>query len=365
MANTYLTMKNIAREALPILVNNLVFPNLVHQDYSNDFVGMGDTIQVKKPPIYTAKDFDGTIDVQDATFGSVDVKMDKIADVSLEVTSKELALTMPQFCEQVIEPMAAAIAEKINAEGLELAKDIPYISGVAGTTPDDLDDFASIRKSLNERGVPSTKRCAVWDVDADSKFASIDALVKVNESGGADALREGEIGRVFGMDNYYSGAVYNHVSGSAVNTTSPKVNGAVSSGATIISVDATSMTGKLLAGDLLTIGDYTYVVTADTDDASSNAINNVAIYPAVQADISDNDAVTFVGDSVRNVGFHKNAFAFVSRALPLPAGADAYVVSYGGITLRVVRSYDITHKKEIMSMDVLYGYKTVYPELHM
>lgn len=112
MANTYLTMKNIAREALPILVNNLVFPNLVHQDYSNDFVGMGDTIQVKKPPIYTAKDFDGTIDVQDATFGSVDVKMDKIADVSLEVTSKELALTMPQFCEQVIEPMAAAIAEK-------------------------------------------------------------------------------------------------------------------------------------------------------------------------------------------------------------------------------------------------------------
>ena len=37
--NSFLTMKNIAREALPVLANNLVFPNLIHQDYSTDFVG--------------------------------------------------------------------------------------------------------------------------------------------------------------------------------------------------------------------------------------------------------------------------------------------------------------------------------------
>ena len=47
----------------------------------------------------------------------------------------------------------------------------------------------------------------------------------------------------------------------------------------------------------------------------------------------------------------------------MPSDADGFVTSYNGITLRVVRSYDITSKKEIMSMDVLYGFKTIYPEL--
>ena len=79
MSNTFLTMKNIAREALPVLVNNLVFPNLVHQDYSADFVGKGDTIQIEKPPVYEANDFSGTISVQDTQLSNIDVTMDKLA----------------------------------------------------------------------------------------------------------------------------------------------------------------------------------------------------------------------------------------------------------------------------------------------
>ena len=39
------------------------------------------------------------------------------------------------------------------------------------------------------------------------------------------------------------------------------------------------------------------------------------------------------------------------------------MTSYNGISLRVVRGYDIRYKKEILSMDVLYAFKTVYPEL--
>ncbi|MBR2054527.1 MAG: tRNA (adenosine(37)-N6)-threonylcarbamoyltransferase complex transferase subunit TsaD [Clostridia bacterium] len=36
---------------------------------------------------------------------------------------------------------------------------------------------------------------------------------------------------------------------------------------------------------------------------------------------------------------------------------------YNGINLRVVRGYDMQHKRELLSMDVLYGFKTLYPEL--
>jgi len=57
------------------------------------------------------------------------------------------------------------------------------------------------------------------------------------------------------------------------------------------------------------------------------------------------------------------AFAFVTRPLTAPGGVESYVTHYNGISLRVVRGYDMQHKREMLSMDVLYGFKTLYPEL--
>lgn len=57
------------------------------------------------------------------------------------------------------------------------------------------------------------------------------------------------------------------------------------------------------------------------------------------------------------------AFAFVTRPLTVPAGVESYVTSYNGITLRVTRGYDMKYKKDMFSMDVLYGYATMYEEL--
>ena len=35
MGNEFLSIKNIARQALPRLIENLVFPNLIYKDYSD------------------------------------------------------------------------------------------------------------------------------------------------------------------------------------------------------------------------------------------------------------------------------------------------------------------------------------------
>ena len=76
MANTILTPDIIAREALMVLRNNAVMANLVHRDYSSEFVtGVGDTITIRKPATFTAKEFAGTISVQDATESGVPVKI--------------------------------------------------------------------------------------------------------------------------------------------------------------------------------------------------------------------------------------------------------------------------------------------------
>ena len=81
MANSFVTVKEIARQALPRLIENLVFPNLIYKDFKNDFVGKkGTTIQVRKPVKYTAADFSGNVSTQDMKEDSVTVKLDRIAD---------------------------------------------------------------------------------------------------------------------------------------------------------------------------------------------------------------------------------------------------------------------------------------------
>ena len=65
------------------------------------------------------------------------------------------------------------------------------------------------------------------------------------------------------------------------------------------------------------------------------------------------------------MAFHKNAFALVSRPLEQPmGGASSYVTSIGnGINVRVVMGYNQDKKVNKISFDILYGVKTLYPEL--
>lgn len=364
MANEFITVKEIARQVLPRLIENLVFPNLIHKDFSEEFVtGKGATIQVKKPVILTAKEFnelEGT-SAQDVKEESVDVTLDKLATVDVEFGAIQRATNVDDLNRLFLEPAAVALAEKINSDGLFLYKDIPYVVGAAGTTPSKLTDLANVRKVLNTNKVPVAGRVAVWDPEADANFTTIDAIVNAEKSGSTAALREGSIGRVFGLDNYMAQGVKQHATG-ITKATDVKVNGKVTAGATSLSIDGTALTGKLVKGDVITIKKSNYVVTEDTEAASANAITNVKVYPALP-EIADDTVVTLVSGHTANLAFNPMAFAFVTRPLVAPAGVESYVTSYNGITLRVVRGYDMKYKKEMLSMDVLYGYKTMYPEL--
>lgn len=357
--NQFLTTKTIAREALPILEANLVFPALIHKDYSAEFSKQGDTIQVKKPPIYNAVEFDGQIDIQDIREGEVPVTLDKIADVSVELSAKEMALNADDFNKQVIEPAMVAIAEKINADGLALYKDIPYVYGTAGTAPAALTDLAGGAKILNGNKAPLSGRSAVWNTEAIANFQVIPALVNAEKCGDNNALREGSIGRVFGVDHYYSQQIPTHTAGSLTATGTLAVFGSTT-GSTQIALKAATCTGTLKKGDILKIGTHTYTVTEDTA-AVSNAVT-VKIYPALAAsDVNGTVAVT--GNHAVNLMFQRNAFGFVTRPLEAARGADSYVTTFNGLSVRVTMDYNIATKKQTLSVDTLYGFKTLYPEL--
>lgn len=271
MAHTFLEVKEIARQALPRLIENLVMPGLMHKDFSNDFVqGKGATIQVRRPNTLVAKAFTTEIEPQDITDGSIDVKLDKFADVSVKLSALEMATNVDDLNRIFIEPAAVALAEKINADGLALLKEI---TASASGDPKTLAPFSQAGMVLNKAKVPLTPRYGVWSPDALADFQTIPAIVNAEKSGSTAALRAGSIGRVFGIDNYMAQGV-----------------------------DSASMLGAV---------------------------------------------------------FHPFAFAFVTRPLAVPKGVECYTTSYNGITLRVTRGYDMATKNEIISMDVLYGYKTM------
>ncbi|MDA8186652.1 MAG: hypothetical protein M0T85_00730 [Dehalococcoidales bacterium] len=360
MANTIITPQIIAREALMMLENNLVLAGLVYRNYSDGFARVGDTITIRKPATFTAQEFTSSITVQDATESSVQVQMNKHLDVSFAVTSKELSLSIQDFSAQLIQPAMSAIAQKVDELIASLYVDVPYVADVSGTPA--AADLAAIGRVMNQNKVPLDSRRLVLDPVTHAKYVVLDPFLHADKSGSTDALREASMGRVLGLDSYMSQNVKTHSNGTFA-VTSGTLTATVTAGATQVTASATACSGTLAKGSIITIQDVpgTYVSTADAT-AASNSIT-IPVYPALAASGSSK-TVTIKAGHIANVAFHRNAFALVTRPLQAPLGAGrAEAINYNGLAVRAVYSYDINSKKDIISLDLLSGVKTLTPEL--
>ena len=359
--NYFQSVQEIARQGVMALYQNLVFPNLVYKDYSSEYqAGKGATVLARLPVEYTATEFVAASGVTEQSVDdndTVSITLNKIATVDVGIQAIEMATDIDDLKRVFIEPAARALAEKINSDGLNLYKDVPYWTGAAASTPDALSDFTEPAKILDDHYVPMSMRKAVWNSAALAKFRLIDSVVEADKSGTTQALREGSIGKLMGLDNYMAQGIKTHTTGAA-GTPLVDNSGGYSAGDTTIHVDGLS--AAFIVGDRFTLGGYQYVVTAA--GALSTADQDITISPGLVAAVADNAALTVIASYAANMVFHENAFAFVTRPLIAPSDKLSYTTSYNGISLRVVRGYDMQYKKEKLSMDVLYGYKTLKPE---
>lgn len=364
MANTFLTPSIIAQEALMQLENNLVFGNLVNRNYSSEFrAKVGDTITVRKPITFQVDEFKDNINLQDINESGVPVTMDKLLDVSFAIDTKDLTLSISDFSERYIAPAMSAFAQDIDSRLAQLALDVPYFVGTAGTTPNAVSDITAVRKVMNDNKVPMAGRNLVLDTAADAKLLELDTFNRVDASGSSDALVNANLGRKFGYDIYMDQNVAT-VSNADLTSTAPKVSTAADAGATTLTISDSTLTGTIKRGTLFTVAGstQTFVVTEDATAAGNAAVIKIA--PAVKEGIAENAAVTFVGDHAANIAFHKNAFSLVSVPLDKPMGQEnSATVNYKGLGLRVTYGYVQTKKQDIISIDGLFGFKTLTPEL--
>jgi len=369
MANSFVTADLIAERALPLLAERTAMLPLVYRgEWDGTFARQGDTIQVRKPVRATSIDTSGDISsaIADTTENSVSIQLNNQRGVARSLTSKEMTMNVDDFERLVITPAVNAIAENVNSDILGLYQDIPYFTGTSGTTPDALSDLANVGKVLNENDAPMDMRALVMDFDALAKYQALDSIVEVDKSGTNQALRQGLLGQVYGMTLAADGQVKTHTAGTFTAVTTPVTAGVTAAGATTITMDGGAGTETILKGDVFEIDGQQYVATANATAAGGEI--DVPVYPAVPAEISNDTAVTFPDETatahVSNLGFHRDAFALAMAPLEAPmGGADSAVINYKGLSIRVVMDYAFGTDKNQIRFDVLYGVKTLFPEL--
>ena len=360
MGNTILTPDIIAKEALMQLESNLVMAGLVHRDYSKEFVNVGDTITIKKPAKFVAKNFLGKTEEQELSEGKTTVKMDRYRDITVPITSKEMTLDISDFSEQVIKPAMSAIAEAVDGDilavGIQNAANKVSISG----TPV-IKDLANIGKALDKKKAPrDSLRNLVLGVDALYKYNTLAEFTDLSQSGSSEALRDATIGKAYTMNTYMSQNVPSSSADTAGTVTALKVTG--TKGETQFTAsNVTPATGKFAVGDKIIVNGYIYTVSEAVTAASGAATIKVD-EKIVENIASATDAMPIIKE--HSLGFHRNGLALVTRELELPAGAaKAAIASANGLAVRVVYGYDQDTKTDKISFDIIYGVKDLNDDL--
>jgi hypothetical protein len=403
MANSYLTPSIIGKESMMQLKNQLRFAKLAHRQYKNEFVKIGDTVTIRKPvKFYTA---DGATRVnQDVEEGSTSIVINQRKHVSWKFSTQDLTLTIEEYSKRYIQPATLTLAQTIDSAGAGLYKNVWNSVGTPGTTPNNYAAVAAAAQRATEMAVPPSDRKAVLNSAAFHAIAATLTTLNMPQMA-MQAWESGEIGNLAGFRTFESVNLKNHTVGTKAGT--PLVNGAaqVSTYAAVKATNTqnlvtdgwTPSSAVLKAGDVITIagvyavnpvpGEGTtgktvmpylqqFVVNADvSSDGSGNATLSISPaiitsgpYQTVSAAPADNAAITVMGTAStaypQNLCFHENAFALVTVPLEMPDGAAwKERVTDDGISIRVVKDYDITNDEDIIRLDVLYGWKAIYPDI--
>jgi hypothetical protein len=396
MANTILTIDMITREALRILENNLTFTKQCNREYDDQFgvtgAKIGDTLRIRKPARYTVRS-GTTLSVQDQTETSTSLVLNSQKGVDISFTSKELTLNLDDFSKRVLAPAVAALANQIDRDGLALYLDIFNAVGTPGTTPASLLIYLQAGEKLDHEATPRDMDRAVV-INPGAQVTIVDALKALFHSSTEieRQYEQGTMGLAAGFKWSMDQNIVTHTVGPLGGT--PLVNGASQAGSSLVTDGWTAAAAaRLNRGDVFTIAGVNavnpqhrqstgqlrqFVVTANvSSDGAGNA--TIPIYPAittsgafqtVTASPADNAALTVLGAagtlSPQNIAFHKEAFVLGCADLVMPGGVDmaSRVSSRAlGLSIRMVRAYDINNDAFPCRLDVLYGWKAVYPEL--
>jgi hypothetical protein len=385
----------ITRKALEILENNLVLTRNVNRQYDNSYAvegaKIGTTLRIRLPDRALVTD-GAALQVQDDNEQFTTLTVANQKHIGVNFTTAEMTMQLDDFAERVLKPRISQLAASIDADVANSFNSIYQSVGTPGTTPATTQVLLSAQQKLNEAAAVMSPRYVT--VNPAANAALIEGMKGLfNPVSTISAqFKNGMFGEgILGFNELnMSQSIKQFTTGSRTGTIT--VNGTVSTqGATTISFNGT--TGNTLKkGDVFTIANVysvnpqtrestgslqQFVVTEDITAAAS-AFTNVKISPAiytashalatVDSFPQNSAAVTFLGGAStqypQNLVYHRDAIAFATADLLMPQGVDmASRQVHNGISMRVVRQYDINNDRMPCRIDVLYGYSVIRPQM--
>ena len=396
MSNSILTIDMITRKALEILENNLVLTRNVNRQYDDSFAvegaKIGSTLRIRLPDRALVTD-GAALQVQDDNEQYTTLTVASQKHIGVNFTSAELTMQLDDFAERVLKPRISQLASSIDNDVANAYKSIYSSVGTPGTTPSTSLVLLQGNQKLNEYASPMNDRYATVNPAANANLVEgmkgfFNPTSTISRQFTAGMMGTG----VLGYDEVnMSQSIVNHTTG--VTPTAPIVATTVTTqGQSTLAISFTSGSPTFKIGDVFTIsGRYSvnpqtrqstgslqqFVVTSDVTVSSTttatlsispalytstNALATVDSFPAA------NDTLTFLGGSAtsypQNLIYHKNAITFATADLLLPQGVDmASRQVHNGISMRIVRQYDINNDRMPCRIDVLYGYSVIRPQM--
>lgn len=372
MANIWDHPSIIAAEALRHLEDALVIGPLCARDNTSEFTStangwkVGDTVSFRTHGEYEVTDFAGSISPQDITTSSRPMQIEKHYDISVEVTAREQVLDLDSFSDQVIRPATYKLAETIDTYlGTKILQGAGlYVSsGLFASAA----DIAQARKAAILQQLAMNRFCLV-DLDTEAELLGQEWFNQSQTRGsdGEASLRNAQMGHTMGMDWFTSIAFpTNAVAHSAGDATFVTDNAGATTnpiGDSVLTVDGGASVAKgLVVGDRIAIAGVRRPLIVKTAilQAAVGAATTIELVDPITEIIPDDAAITVVGSDLdltyHGAIFDDRALAVAMPMLDLPEDKVAATASSNGVSIRLVKGYDIQTKKTTMSLDLLCG----------
>jgi hypothetical protein len=394
VSNSLLTIDMITRKSLEILENNLVITRTVNRQYDDSFAKsgakIGSTLRIRLPDRALVTD-GAALQVQDDVEQNTSLTVSSQKHIGINFTTAELTMQLDDFAERVLKPRISQLAASIDADVANSFQSIFQSVGTPGTTPGTSLVLLQAQQKLNEAAAVMSPRYATVNPAANAAlvegmkglFNPVSTISKQFKSG---LMGEGILGY---EELNMSQSIKQHTTGTRTGAHTVTTTVATQGAATIAITGTGSQVIK--KGDVFTISSVfavnpqtrestgslqQFVATADATATGGAYTVSVspAIYTATQA-LATVDSfpqaaatVTFLGSAStqypQNLIYHKDAITFATADLVMPQGVDmASRQVHNGISMRIVRQYDINNDRMPCRIDVLYGFGVIRPQM--
>lgn len=401
IANTFATPQWVMRKMARRLTNNCVFTGTVMRDYDDEYkqkgVKVGDTVTLRLPQRYEVT-VGAVMNPTPLTDQTVTLAITDQTNIGFEYDSWAATLYVDDYMERYGNPAVDQLINNIDYTGLNrMYKATAKSVGTPGTVPTANATYALAKTKLVEAAVPRPYN-AVLTADMHAQIAQTNSVYFAPSAQIAAFFKTGQFAsQALGIERWFEDEnIPTHTVGALGGT--PVVNGAVSSGSSVVISGATGgVTNYWREGDVIqfascqdvnplsrasTNRNKDFVVTANTNSSGGGAVT-VLVSPSIVASgafqncdegPANGDAVTTFGHASsyasratrQGLVYHKEAYACVMADLVLPRGlwiAERISNAKLGISIRMLKDHDIINDVSPARLDTAHGWGAIRQEL--